>query len=64
MYEIAAVIGLAGVILPVLIYNTRKISKIEDKVDLIYKNININIQWRKHCAYMEGREDGMEDKEI
>lgn len=64
MIELGVFAGLAGVILPVLIYNSRKISKIEDKVDLIYKNLNIKVTWRDHCAYREGIENGLEDKKV
>lgn len=54
MIETALVIGFAGLIFPVLIYNTRKISAIEKKVDLIYNNINVNIEWRKN--HKKGKE--------
>lgn len=64
MIEVALFIGLAGVILPVLLHNTRKISRIEDKVDLIYENIDIKIGWRNHRAFMEGRKNGLEDKKV
>ena len=46
MIETALIIGLLGVTLPVLYYNTRKISKIEGKVDLLYENLNIKFKFK------------------
>ncbi len=46
MIETALIIGLFGITLPILYYNTRKISKIDMKVDLLYENLNIKFKFK------------------
>lgn len=46
MIETALIVGLMGITIPVLYYNTRKISKIEGKVDLLYENLNIKFKFK------------------
>lgn len=45
MIETALVVGIFAVLITWLIYNTRVIADIKSKVDLIYKNINIAVDW-------------------
>jgi len=65
MYETVALIGLATTILPVLLYNTREIIRVKDKVDLIYKHVNIRLSWAANGYNNKGgQKHGMEDKKI
>ena len=46
MIETALIMGLMAITLPVLYYNTRKISNIESKVELLYENLNIKFKFK------------------
>ena len=46
MIETGLIIGLMAVTIPVLIYNTREIQKVKSKVDMIYTNLNINMDFK------------------
>ena len=46
MIETALIVGLFGVTLPVLYYNTREIAKVKSKVDLMYENLNIKFKFK------------------
>ena len=46
MIETALIIGLMGVTIPVLIYNTRTIAEVKSKVDALYENLNIKFKFK------------------
>ena len=48
MIETALIVGLMAITLPVLYYNTRKISKIEGKVDLLYENLSVKFKFKEN----------------
>lgn len=45
MLETALVIGVITPLFAVQLYNARQISKLKTKVDLIYQNVNIRMDW-------------------
>ena len=47
MFETLAVIGVITPIFLIQIYNARAISKLNTKVDLIYKNLDIKVDFKK-----------------
>ena len=45
MFEEMITTGVTAALIPIVVYNARRLSKIEQKVDLIYDNINIRMSW-------------------
>ena len=48
MIETALIVGLIAVTLPVLYYNTREISKVKSKVDVIYENLKVTLKFKEN----------------
>ena len=47
MIETLVSLGILTIIVPVMLYQANQISKLTTKVDLIYKNLNITIEFIK-----------------